>query len=92
MDFRVGGSFTCVMQIAGTGEFTYKGVYDEIVEPEKIAYHADFGPTTTRVVVEFIDLPNAQTKLVLTQVGFPARVFARWFQRAPTSRSTRSIC
>jgi uncharacterized protein YndB with AHSA1/START domain len=74
MDFRVGGFFTCVMQIAGAGEFSYQGQYDEIVEPEKIAYHADFGPTTTRVVVEFIELHSgqgAQTKIVLTQVGFP---------------------
>lgn len=74
MDFRVGGSFTCVMQISGAGEFSYKGQYDEIVEPERIAFHADFGTTTTRVVVEFIDLqPGAQTKMVLTQVGFPAQ-------------------
>jgi len=72
MDFRVGGFFTCVMQITGAGEFSYRGQYDEIVEPEKIAYHADFGGTTTRVVVEFID-QGAQTKMVLTQVGFPAQ-------------------
>jgi len=72
MDFRVGGFFTCVMQIRGTGEFTYKGQYDEIIEPEKIAYHADFGPVTTRVVVEFIEL-GAQTKMVLTQIGFPSQ-------------------
>jgi len=72
MDFRVGGFFTCVMQIKGAGEFTYKGQYDEIVEPEKIAYHADFGPVTTRVVVEFTDL-GAQTKMVLTQAGFPSQ-------------------
>ena len=71
MDFRVGGFFTCVMQIRNAGEFTYKGQYDEIVAPEKIAYHADFGPLTTRVVVEFIDL-GAQTRMVLTQVGFPS--------------------
>ncbi|MGA2424237.1 MAG: SRPBCC domain-containing protein [Terriglobales bacterium] len=76
MDFRVGGFFTCVMQINGAGEFTYKGQYDEIIEPEKITYHADFGPTTTRVVVEFIDLHQDQrslTKMVLTQVGFPTQ-------------------
>jgi uncharacterized protein YndB with AHSA1/START domain len=60
------------MQIRGAGEFLYKGIYDEIIEPEKIAYHADFGPTTTRVVVEFVD-QGAQTKMVLTQVGFPAQ-------------------
>jgi uncharacterized protein YndB with AHSA1/START domain len=72
MDFRVGGSFTCVMQIIGAGEFSYRGHYDEIVEPERIAYHADFGGTITRVVVEFIE-EGAQTKMVLTQVGFPAQ-------------------
>jgi uncharacterized protein YndB with AHSA1/START domain len=72
MDFRVGGSFTCVMQIIGAGEFSYRGHYDEIVEPERIAYHADFGGTITRVVVEFIE-EAAQTKMVLTQVGFPAQ-------------------
>lgn len=72
IDFRVGGVFACVMQITGAGEFSYKGQYDEIVEPAKIAYHADFGPTTTRVVVEFFE-QGAQTKMVLTQVGFPAQ-------------------
>jgi uncharacterized protein YndB with AHSA1/START domain len=74
VDFRVGGFFTCVMQIKGAGEFSYKGQYDEIVEPEKIAYHADFGPITTHVVVEFSELDHpqgAQTRMVLTQVGFP---------------------
>jgi uncharacterized protein YndB with AHSA1/START domain len=74
IDFRPGGSFTCVMQIKGACEFTYKGIYDDIVEPDKIAYHADFGPVTTRVVVEFIELDQgAQTKMVLTQLGFPAQ-------------------
>jgi uncharacterized protein YndB with AHSA1/START domain len=72
MDFRAGGCFTYVMQITGAGEFSYKGQYDEIIEPEKIAYHADFGGTTTRVVVEFIE-QGAQTKVVLTQIGFPAQ-------------------
>jgi uncharacterized protein YndB with AHSA1/START domain len=72
MDFRVGGFFTCVMQIRNAGEFTYKGQYDEIVEPARIAYHADFGPLRTTVVVEFVDL-GAQTKMVLTQVGFPSQ-------------------
>ncbi|HXR17947.1 MAG TPA: SRPBCC domain-containing protein [Terriglobales bacterium] len=72
MDFRVGGFFVCVMQITGAGEFSYKGQYDEIVEPAKIAYHADFGPTTTRVVVEFFE-QGAQTKMVLTQAGFPGQ-------------------
>jgi len=72
IDFRVGGLFSCVMQIRGAGEFTYNGQYDEIIEPEKIAYHADFGPTTTRVVVEFLE-QGSQTKMVLTQVGFPSQ-------------------
>ena len=46
-----------------------KGQYDEIIEPEKIAYHVDMGPATTRVVVEFIE-QGEQTRMVLTQEGF----------------------
>jgi uncharacterized protein YndB with AHSA1/START domain len=70
MDFRVGGSFTQKMHITGAGEFSFTGKYHEIVEPEKIAYHADLGPATVQVVVEFIEQGN-QTKVVLTQEGFP---------------------
>lgn len=70
MDFRVGGTFTQKMHITGAGEHSITGKYDEIVEPEKIVYHVNLGPATTRVVVEFIEQGN-QTKLVLTQKGFP---------------------
>ena len=73
MDFRVGGSFTQTMNITGAGEYTITGQYDEIVEPEKIVYHVNLGPTTTRVTVEFTDVlgQGQQTKVVLTQEGFP---------------------
>ena len=70
MDFRVGGTFTQKMQITGAGEFTFTGKYDEIIEPEKISYHADMGPMTTHVVVEFIE-EGGRTKVVLTQNGLP---------------------
>ena len=70
MDFRVGGSFTQKMDITGAGQHTITGVYDEIIEPEKIAYHVNLGPATTRVTVEFI-AQGKQTKVVLTQIGFP---------------------
>ena len=70
MDFRVGGSFTQTMQITGCGEFTFTGKYEEIVKPERIAYHADLGYAVTRVLVEFFDQDN-RTKVVLTQEGFP---------------------
>jgi len=70
MDFRVGGSFTQKMHIAGAGEFTMVGTYDEIVVPEKIVYHADMGHAVTRVSVEFFE-EGAGTKVVLTQDGFP---------------------
>jgi uncharacterized protein YndB with AHSA1/START domain len=77
MDFRVGGSFTQRMQIAACpGEFTFTGRYDEIVEPERIVYHADFGPATTRVSVEFFEQRN-RTKVVLTQDGFPNEAFCQ---------------
>ena len=70
IDFRVGGSFVQKMHISGVGEYTITGAYDEIVEPEKISYHVDLGPATTRVTVEFI-AQGHQTKVVLTQEGFP---------------------
>jgi uncharacterized protein YndB with AHSA1/START domain len=83
MDFRVGGSFTFVMQITGAGEFSYKGQYDEIIEPEKIAYHADMGGAITQVVVEFFD-QGAQTKMVLNQVGFPAQNICQMVSQGTT--------
>jgi uncharacterized protein YndB with AHSA1/START domain len=70
MDFRVGGSFTQKMLIKGAGECLIKGQYDEIIEPEKIAYHVDMGPISTRVVVEFVE-QGSQTKVILTQDGLP---------------------
>jgi uncharacterized protein YndB with AHSA1/START domain len=71
IDFRPGGSFTHKMVVEGAGEMVYSGVYDEIVEPEKIAWHSDFVGSMARVTVEFI-AQGSQTKLILTQVGFPA--------------------
>jgi uncharacterized protein YndB with AHSA1/START domain len=70
MDFRVGGSFEQTMQIVGRGEFTFRGVYDEIIVPERIRYHAKIGVTVVRVSVEFFD-QDEQTKIVITQQGFP---------------------
>ena len=70
MDFRVGGGFTQKMQIRGKGEFTITAKYDEIVVPERIAYHVDLGFGVTRVVLEFFEQGD-KTKVVLTQEGFP---------------------
>src|SRR5258708_22616351 len=71
MDFRVGGGFTQTMQLVtpnGECEFTITGQYDEIVEPERIVYHASLGPTPTKVVVEFFE-QGGGTKVVLTHEG-----------------------
>lgn len=70
MDFRVGGSFTQKMHIAGAGDFSITGEYDEIIEPKRIAYHANIGSAVTRVQIEFFELGN-QTKVVLTHEGLP---------------------
>jgi uncharacterized protein YndB with AHSA1/START domain len=71
MDFRPGGTFSHQMRVEGAGPMAYQGAFDEIIEPERIAYHAEFGPITVRVTVEFI-AQGSQTKLVLTQVGLPS--------------------
>jgi uncharacterized protein YndB with AHSA1/START domain len=79
MDFRVGGSFTQKMQIAVNGEtceFSLSGTYDEIVEPERIVYHANFGHAITRVIVEFFEQGKG-TKVVLTHEGCPNDFFCK---------------
>ena len=76
MDFRVGGSFIQKLHISGKGEYTITGKYDEIVEPEKIVYHVNLGPATTRVTIEFRE-QGQQTRVVLTQEGFPDPTLAK---------------
>jgi uncharacterized protein YndB with AHSA1/START domain len=70
MDFRVGGGFKQKMTLDGKGTFTFTGKYDEIIVPERIAYHADFGMAVSRVLIEFFE-ENGGTKMVLTQSGLP---------------------
>lgn len=70
MDFRVGGSFTQTMQLAGKGEFSVSGTYEEIVPPERIVYRARLGPAMTRVVIEFFE-ERGGTRVVFTQDGLP---------------------
>ena len=79
MDFRVGGSFTQKMELAINGkacEFTVTGTYDEIVEPERIVYHANFGFAITRVIVEFF-AQGQGTKVVITHEECPDDVFTK---------------
>ena len=76
MDFRVGGTFHQKMQIAGAGEFSVTGTYDEIVEPENIDYHVDFGTAVTRVTVEFFE-QGEKTKLVVTHDGLPDEIYCQ---------------
>ncbi len=64
MDFRVGGSFTHLMELP-MGAFTVVGTYQEIVAPERIVYLADFKFAVTRVTLQFIDM-GASTKLILS--------------------------
>jgi uncharacterized protein YndB with AHSA1/START domain len=88
MDFRVGGTFTQKLHIRNVGEYTITGTYDEIVEPEKIVYHVNLGPATTRVAIEFIAQGN-QTKVILTQVGFPDENLSRIVSEGTTESLDR---
>ena len=70
MDFRIGGGFTQRMQIAGAGEFTLRGTYEEIVPNERIVYTVNLGRVVTRVTIDFSD-HGAGAKVVLTHDGLP---------------------
>jgi uncharacterized protein YndB with AHSA1/START domain len=86
MDFRVGGSFTQKMQLLVNGEsceYSLSGTYDEIVEPERIVYHANFGQAITRVSVEFFE-QGRSTKVVLTHEGCPDEFFSRTVSQGTT--------
>jgi uncharacterized protein YndB with AHSA1/START domain len=86
MDFRVGGSFAQKMQIAVNGEtceFSLRGTYDEIVEPEKIVYHANFGQVVARVTVEFFEQGKG-TKVVLTHEGRLDETFCKTVPQGTT--------
>lgn len=72
VDFRAGGRFTYHMEMPGIGEMSYSGVFDEIVEPERIVYHWDFGPSPIVVHVDFEAL-GQQTRLTVRKEGFPAQ-------------------
>lgn len=77
MDFRIGGSFTQQMRISVNGglcEFTVKGVYEQIVVPEKIVYQAHLDGFPTRVTVNFFEHGDA-TRVVLVHEGLPDEVF-----------------
>jgi uncharacterized protein YndB with AHSA1/START domain len=69
-DLWAGGSFTQKMQIAGKGEYTFAGRYEEIIAPERIVYTANMGPAVIRVTIDFFD-EGEGTKVVVTQEGFP---------------------
>lgn len=70
MDFQAGGTFEHIMHLEGIGEHPYRGTFDEIVEPELIAYHVDINGTRADIRVEFFE-EGEKTKLVLVQTGFP---------------------
>jgi uncharacterized protein YndB with AHSA1/START domain len=52
------------------------GTYDEIVEPERIVYRANFGHALTRVTVEFL-AQRESTKVVITHEGCPDDFFSK---------------
>jgi uncharacterized protein YndB with AHSA1/START domain len=86
MDFRVGGSFTQKMQLlvnAEACEFSLSGIYDEIVEPERIVYRANFGHAIARVIVEFFEQGRG-TKVVLTHEGCPDEFFSKTVSQGTT--------
>ncbi len=74
-DFRVGGRFTTKMHIGGHAhcDCTFTGIYEEILEPQKLVYSMDVGAAVTRISIEFFE-EGPQTRIVLTQEGVPGEI------------------
>jgi uncharacterized protein YndB with AHSA1/START domain len=95
-DFRVGGRFTTKMHIGGHAncDCVFTGIFEEILEPQKISYTIDLGgpvPATSRVTVElFPEAPNnSQTRMVLTQENLPGEIIP--FVQQGTLESIESL-
>ncbi|WP_029040070.1 SRPBCC domain-containing protein [Cucumibacter marinus] len=74
LDFRVGGRETVNMPGPGGGTFTYEGVYQDIIEGERIVYTytIDFGggsAAVTMATVELADSKDGGTHLKFTEQG-----------------------
>lgn len=73
LDFRVGGREQVAMPGPGGGTFTYNGVYQDIVDNERIiyTYDIDFGGGCAAVTMATIELSDADggTKLKFTEQG-----------------------
>jgi uncharacterized protein YndB with AHSA1/START domain len=65
------------------------GTYDEIIEPEKIVYRADFGFATTQATIEFFEQGKG-TKVVVTHEGCPDEFFGQNVSRG-TSESFEKL-
>lgn len=71
VDARPGGAFETVMvSDDGTGRYTMRAVFDEIREPERIAWtEVDSG---LHSVSTFIDLGDGRTQVTIEQSNMPA--------------------
>ncbi len=74
LDFRVGGREHVEMPGPGGGTFTYDGVYQDIVENERIVYAYTFGfgadrAGATLTTVELTDASDGGTHLRFTEQG-----------------------
>lgn len=74
MDFQVGGRESVSMPGPGGGTFTYEGVYQDIIENERIIYTYTFGfgngaAGVTLTTIEFADAEDGGTHLKFTEQG-----------------------
>lgn len=78
LDFRVGGRWRIGLKSPETGDELWQGgVYEEIVEPERIAFtfkwegdnHEDGPPVDTRVTVRLTETHDGRTQMDFTHEG-----------------------
>lgn len=94
LDFRAGGAFRYRMRNPGGGDHWLRGTFQEIVEPERLAFTFAWGDAegatgpVTRVTVSFEEQAG-KTRVTLHQSGFTTESAARAHEEGWSSQLDR---
>ena len=87
IDARPGGSFRFVSQLANDVSQTLSGRFFEVFAPRKLAFswifdEAEGKTRDTKVTMDFLDLKDGSTRIIITHQGLPSPPLAHLYSAA----------